>query len=1399
MKFFLIITLSVLSLFSCERNQDIRQKKESRKQAINGCKNSQFVGAVLSKENVLNLFKCLGWHLELSSLYNQLEKISAQDWNLFAGPLNEVFFKESNHELRSELFSFFYKLEKNGSLDQLSSFLSNIDFKGVSDFVEVLFRCQKKGECSEYDLKVAKALVPNEESYERIILFLNYFKSSLSQHDSRQLVLNFSKFLEDQKIESFLFEILKNDDSLVFDDLSTKVLFPSVKEFIFEEKSGRSRLYEFSRQFEDKRKFSDYINNNLFSGVLKIAPTFRLVSKFNGTLPCQLGSEGDLSSFDLDYRLVNFIKRTIGPNPALGKNLIEETAFTLLANQLCANLPSFSSGLNRFNLYSSSPFHEVVETELVLGKFNSNLINILSNKYTHQLMSMFYGLVDPRVDSKTNLSDAFRFLNLQDTSLVYDFFEYSYKTHLDLFVTVEDIIYTSDLDLYFLSSYFLSKLEGNEEIKFLMNDLSRRLERKHLEFARNLSSQTFSYMENPKESINNFIEILNLSEDLPLVLESAWFENTGSLNSLIRFLTSTSKMLEDTEVKNDVSRLVSSRYLIRAIKLLSLGGTSGAPSVAEIVKGIKKISYVKSDKNFRQLMKDIRPEELSCVKALSSDEFSLTKILVGLPKECMELDAPGELLLILSEINELNLDTKNTNYQSYGGPLDLFNKELFGSTEIVGDGVLLLNTVFNLFYKNSEETKSNDIALFVRDLFDSFSKDEFISLSNSLVKLLKSYFDSDPLKQMYHRNYFLSDYLDDISPTGEKLRNYILGLSDHLIDFNNSFQGVTTEELSKYKSCDEYFIFWIGYDECQDATSISNSLHNVKKLLLRKNGVNRPTALEMLMKLALPKEGVEIPFEAENKRKVVFTAEEIIKMAVNVNDPNFTKDGKRINNQIIDFWLLNERGKKEKKKYLMTTSQRMETTVREVRFDLNYLGVSYMNTVARGENYTKTVKSNFKLLKRCALYFRYCLRFFSKQEHLMVRNGIATYPALWDLEDFWGHGEAMQGLITSLVASSSKKAAKADLINFRGFRIPSVPSDRELKKHNGSIFTQLSMISVFTNFGRVLDSRFEGYKNVRKFIESQDFSLFSQHFLKNITYKNSTELLNRVLTKSLNYRDQSNLTVTERIVDWISSRNKVQSLYIQNIVSDLVMISPFIGIDTDSFFGPDVWINPKYKKNSLDSVLVFLDDFMDVWSYLFDELDIERQESLLKGVNFVTSFLREGLYSSGLEKSLFFYETLNEVFYVANSYLYEFQYDQLKGVDYLKLSFYERSFLRELSASLNSMVDFIASFSKEDISDFLVKVQSLLKENEGKVSINFLSNVINIIRVGVTELSLVDEDAAENKNFNFYENLIRYLSVENEQGETKVNLFSKWLNSSKNRDAVNEVLQNFLGNISPSH
>ena len=118
----------------------------------------------------------------------------------------------------------------------------------------------------------------------------------------------------------------------------------------------------------------------------------------------------------------------------------------------------------------------------------------------------------------------------------------------------------------------------------------------------------------------------------------------------------------------------------------------------------------------------------------------------------------------------------------------------------------------------------------------------------------------------------------------------------------------------------------------------------------------------------------------------------------------------------------------------MTTLERVEITMRDVRFDMNYLGAHYKNAVAKAEDYNETVSKKLKMFKTC-VGLRFCGKFFSKQQVRMAKNAVAAYPGLLDANKAkeFSYGGYMQALLGVFVRSSSKKSQKTALVKNKNF------------------------------------------------------------------------------------------------------------------------------------------------------------------------------------------------------------------------------------------------------------------------------------------------------------------------------------------------------------------------------
>ena len=596
----------------------------------------------------------------------------------------------------------------------------------------------------------------------------------------------------------------------------------------------------------------------------------------------------------------------------LGPSLIEQSAFVILAGELCGNLKSLKTNISQFSFFEETPKKIIVDAPLGLKQFNDDINSLFIDNNSYLAFKLFYDTLLSHVDERHRFKDLFYIMNHSDTDLSVAMVRYVHQTYLDELTSLENLIYTSELDTFFLLNQFISKLESNDDLLELVGEISERIDFKNISFARSILAEALGNINSPIEAINNVVSVMDLTRDLPPIVEDKWFSKVGTLESLIAFFSRTSKMLENENVKNDVSRLASSRYLIRAIKLLSLGGSKDGVTTDEIIKQIEETRPNLNSKSVFVLQNYLDENESSCLTELSQAESTLSSLMQGLPGNCRNLERPGDLIYVFSELNVLHEKLTEYSEETNSNIDTLLGKSFLGNPSLVGDGILLLNTL----YSNFENTEGKSDEVVTQEFLDSFinkaTNVELVSAVDSLAEMMTDYFDADPVKQVGHRNYFLKNYLSELDLNGEKVRNYILEFNGHLNDFLWDYDYLEEEEINQYKACDEYFTFWIGHDQCPEGKIVSKHLTNLSYLLLRTNERNRPSALASLLKLALPGEGILIPYEAPKQRKVVFGVDEILKMAINVNDPAVIIDGRRVNNQVVDFWVLNKRRRKKK-------------------------------------------------------------------------------------------------------------------------------------------------------------------------------------------------------------------------------------------------------------------------------------------------------------------------------------------------------------------------------------------------------------------------------------------------------------------------------------------------------
>ncbi|MEK6626099.1 MAG: hypothetical protein AABY86_14090, partial [Bdellovibrionota bacterium] len=383
----------------------------------------------------------------------------------------------------------------------------------------------------------------------------------------------------------------------------------------------------------------------------------------------------------------------------------------------------------------------------------------------------------------------------------------------------------------------------------------------------------------------------------------------------------------------------------------------------------------------------------------------------------------------------------------------------------------------------------------------------------------------------------------------------------------------------------------LGENPCPSASTVKIELNKTVSLLLQKHHPNTPTALYLLLKSLIPQEGLPIPYEGKRVHKYVMTLKETIEIMYEMSDRSYVKtiDG-RIDQSNMRPLIYLERDKTKEQNEtpkIVTTAERIETVIRDIRFDHNYLGAHYKNAVSKAEDYNKTVKAKYALLKLC-VGLGFCGKFFSKEEKRMAKNSIASYPSLLDANTIFERGNWMQTLLQIFVASSDPEAQKSALLKFGNFEVPMLQSKQQLQKHNGQVVTSLSMLAIFSNGGRYFRDRIGKFKNLAdnkrefyNYVNGKEMGAIDRAFLDHLNFDQAVFSVDKMLKAFIGKKIPDGRNLVDVGVDWFVSLSDADLVRAEKVLSKLLYLTAFIGTPND--------IKTRFKLQKFNSSISTID------------------------------------------------------------------------------------------------------------------------------------------------------------------------------------------------------------------
>lgn len=1201
------------------------------------CRQVDLTQNLLELNNSKNLFKCARWDKKFPKLYKALTRVDVQKWDYVTAPINKYFFNDT--ENRDLLITFFQEMDASGGLDELAKVITSLSDSNFFGHVENIFKCSedvtacRSKQISRADImnffkffdltkrdldkgnKVIKSFV--SQLTETNMKFFNSLSHDLSSED-------FKKGRYDL-INQFLLEFKK-------DDVKNNIRF--LRNILAgKNKQGHSRILELVTKSLNENDFLYLINYPAIK-YPNMWKDFRLLDDMlKENITCNGFIQDRSLSIDLSDEL-NFVIKDLFSK--------DKDYFFSSSLEAVGVLKTAQSICNKFSFYEAKIVNPLTfETEI----FTLNYVKTVSRMTKLAMLSNYYevlqyvqqsvpeSIVDENVFLIKFLATDFQVAVVQFVAAL---------DHIDshLMSSIWDLLKVADDEFIEDVTYFLDWIleKDLKEIQSLGKVWASMDKEGQFFF--------FNYLDSHyKEGVDirllfNFYSAIfeNFSTEIATVMDQ-YFSTPEKLTKFIDSIENMALNLGGEDLVIDNRNFFSREHFIEIIKIISRGTIekNGKPYILAVDPYTTKPMGINIDMG-KVVSGNINQEK--CIDKMTAIDTDFYSIITKVPEICRPLIKDNLFFTVIEEMNTLG-------EYIYGAGNKWSNYSFF-SSEMLKTNLLLGNYLSEEYKSKNREGITSIVSDLQRYVDDDERKGHLIS-TLELIKMFNTKTD-DSIVSAFTSFYsksenfnILEDVIRDVNSALNSAYDYHLGKLDNILS-DNKF-----EELNEY-SCKNFNNRHIGSDPCPSRKRLGIINDSLIEKFLKKNG-NSPTALELILTSILPDHGLKIPYLAKNQKLKRITFFETFSMIFDLTNKDFTTNHKSIKYQEIPKavdtyfdrnWEIKRRmmrGAPTEQMYKMNTTERIETVIRDIRFDADYLGAHYMNSVAKAKNYDDTVSSKYFMLSKC-VPLKFCGKFMNKAQHRLGRNAKHTFSALADvnLREKWNYGDYMQALLQIVVASSPEDAQKSTAVNKRilgiNIAIPLLMAKKTLVHHNGKILTDLSMVSAFSNLARIIRDRV-GRNNTefQKFMKSERFRRFDEKFMKNILPEEFIRFVKNIIIKGRNNG------YINSVLDFFYDTEYQHQRMIENIGAKLGLTSTYLADESLSNEYQD-----RYKELTLLDMDKFIDWALDHYKELASVLPLDDSKFLIDMNHFLDVVLNK--FEKKDHKAILLF---NEIIYFAVS------------------------------------------------------------------------------------------------------------------------------------------------------
>jgi len=1271
---------------------------------LKACRNTTFVENLLDQQVLTDLFSCLRWDTEFPKLFSAIKKTSASSWNQVFGPINKELI--NNRQVRDALISRVKKLDEEGALDDLSKVVTALNDTNFFDGLREVFNClEEKNKCLREERKLKKQellsilelVAPESDTVTDIVSILNNLIESIipNANGFKNEVRKFYKSESFQKNRVDFVSVASNV-ALTNDDLEND------KEFIIsllnKEIDGRNSLLEiFNKEYTNERNLIHLIQFPV-KEELQLDRDFKVLNILRkNNYKCEL-KEDRFADWEISKTLNQTLEKQLSqPKQEFYKSLLELSHVLKTTSVVCPEL---------FGVTREIQIREIERGDITINKKNHtlNIGKFLSDYGKYLNNPLAWSTLGLMIDVASKTKGGIGYLT-----------EIAGNDIVHVLLNLQRGINNSDatLERYYIP---IIKNFSNSEIEILKRFVNKYF--KNIQSVKGLAKLWNFYSFEEKNFIFHYIdkhfeEDVNYPALLTFYLDGFsigkgiftrfgqdWLANEELKDKTISSMGEVVTNLAGQEVLGDLSRLISRDYILKIVEILSKGIRSSGLILANI-SSEKKENLIRATP-IRSLVGDESDDVeayVSCLKMLEDKEHSFYDYLKTNSGPCASVVIKKGIGKTLNYLNEFGVKYQSSfeNTESSGHLLD--NKGLL-SEELIKLTTIALDILDKAIPGKNLTTVMDRLKFY---FLNYAYKGE--TLNSLIMGLMKRYDQLD-----YSHSQIMKTFrkkINEMIIAEDKKTNYQLLLSNFakILDDYSRYTNRKIENLSNLKfQCRSELNQKLNTNPCPSPVIVKTGLRKVAEALAEKQDIDSPTAINLMLKAMSPSEGILIPYESKKQRKYIITLDETIRIMYEMTDKEMKKslNGTLIypNKKEIEIREINDDRKEKTQKEILTTAERIETVIRDIRFDHNYLGVHYKNAVAKAEDYNLIVSQKHSVLKFC-VGLGFCGKFFSRKEKRMAENSVATYPGLLEANTIFNRGNWMQALLGIFVGSSSKDSQKSEIFSIGNFEVPMLQTKEQLLKHNGRVVTELSMLALFSNGGRFfrdrigLDADIEKNRtNFNDWINGKRFQAFSKSFMYGFSSEKMEPVFKKILHGLTKQRLSDGRDGIDLIVNWFSGLSDNELVKVENLLGKILYLSAYIGppsevkarFNINEKNNNDLYLDARYKNNNLAIPFEFLGEVADKWPIYYRVLGNSNLKEFLFENEDLIEFLidtfekeKEKLTSSSI------YSLFNELFYFSTRILAKSDINLAGLVSEISSS---ESQLEKLNLSFRKVIDF---------------------------------------------------------------------------------------------------------------